>query len=414
VSELERRLLANLTDNHEMGTAWELGLRSVHFTELVCKAMFDFMVDYWHTDQQRMMPTLSVLAKQFPGIELPIDEDLSTTWATEQLKNDFANTAIQEKMLEGAKIAHTDPQEAVRFLRSEFHSMAENVTPRYSRSDMALNIVERRTRYLERAEGQRRGVTLGIPALDDHVGGLLPGELCVVGAYSKTGKTMWLANVAIAARRSGIVPIFFSLEMPKEEIEDRLDAMFSGISYDRLSKSKLNMDEMRHLAACQEELADLGGLKVEAPEEGDRTVAAIVNRARYADALLPIIDQLSFMEPGRSVRDLKEHHSVIMRGLKAEIGKASAGKVPCVLAVQFNRESQRRHEGVGLDSFANATEVEATSDLCLGLWRNAEMEKANQMQMKLLGARRSRTASWLLNWHLYGRTEITMDRVLTE
>jgi len=105
---------------------------------------------------------------------------------------------------------------------------------------------------------------------------------------------------------------------------------------------------------------------------------------------------------------------VIMRQLKAEIGRASAGRVPCVLAVQFNRESQRRHEGVGLDSFANATEVEATSDLCLGLWRNAEMEQANQMQMRLLGARRSRTASWLLNWHLFGRTEISMDRVLDE
>ena len=86
MSELERRLLANLTSNREMVTAWELGLRSVHFTELVCKAMFDFMVDYWHTEQQRMMPTLAVLTKQFPGIELPIDEDLSTTWATEQLK----------------------------------------------------------------------------------------------------------------------------------------------------------------------------------------------------------------------------------------------------------------------------------------------------------------------------------------
>ena len=36
MSELERRLLANLTSNREMVTAWELGLRSVHFTELVC------------------------------------------------------------------------------------------------------------------------------------------------------------------------------------------------------------------------------------------------------------------------------------------------------------------------------------------------------------------------------------------
>jgi replicative DNA helicase len=355
-----------------------------------------------------------VVANQFPGIALPTDEVISTTWAVEKLKNDFSALQIQEKMLEAAKLTMVDPQGAVKYLRAEMHAMAEDITPRHSRTNMALNIDERRQRYLERTQGDSQGVTLGIPELDAWTNGLLPSELAVIGAYSKTGKTMFLANAAVAARNAGLLPIFFTLEMPKGEIEDRIDAMFSGLSYDRLSHSRLTIEEMSVLHEKQAELAALGDLLIEQPEGADRTAAALVNRARHVGANLIIIDQLSEMEAGRRTKDLKEHHSVCMKQLKTELGRGSAGRLPALLAVQLNRESQTRREGIGLDSFANATEIEAICDLALGLWRNPEMVKNATMKLQILGARRSGLREWLLHWHLIKRTEISVERVIED
>lgn len=415
MSELERRLLAKLTtDPAEMMTVWEMGLRSQVFEEPICQAVYAFIIDYWRTERMRLVPPLSIVQTEFPGVEFPVDQDISSTYLAQRFMESYATANLHMEMLEAAKVAAQDPRGAVKLLLGRMYEVNESVMPRHSRSNMATNVEDRRRRYLERTEGTGMGATLGIAELDAHVNGLYPGELAVVGGYSKTGKTMYLAKVAIEARKAGFTPIIFSLEMPKEEIEDRLDAMYSGVSYDRLIHSRLSMEEAQVLHGAQERLTLLGDIPIEQPEEGDRTAGALVNRARYAGANYLIIDQLSFMEPGHKVKDLKEHHSVIMKALKTEIGKGSAGRLPCLLAVQLNRQSQNRSEGIGLDSFANATEIEATCDLALGLWRNAEMAQNNTMKMEILGCRRSSQVAWQLHWHLRNKTEISVERVLDE
>ena len=411
MSELERRLLGQLTDPEAVKTVWGMGLSAEAFQEPICAAIYEFIVSYWQSEQLKLAPTVAVIAHEFQGLILPVDppdQKLSTQWLAQTVKNSYASTTVQEVMLEAAKLTVTDPEGAVRMLRDRAHHVAETMTPRHSRTDMATSIEDRRRRYYERTqEGEAaRGAPLGIPELDAHTNGLQDGELAVIGGFSKTGKTMFLALSAVAARRAGYTPVFFTLEMTVKEIEDRLDAMLSGLSYNRLSHSSLSVDELEVLHRAQEEFSELGHLHVEQPEDTDRTVPALVNRARHVGANYLIIDQLSFMQPSRRVKDLKEHHSVIMRDLKTEIGRAAVGAMPCELAVQFNRDSQSRKEGIGLDSFANATEVEATCDLAIGLYRNQEMRTNRTMLAEILGSRRSDTMKMLLYWDLIGSTTI--------
>ena len=409
MSELERRFLGQLTTPEAISTVWDLGVRPEIFQEPICATIYDFIIKYWQAEQQRLAPTPMVIAQQFAGVVLPVDQELSVHWLAKSIKDAYASTNIQETMMEVAAITVTDPEGAVKLLRDRAHHIAETLTPRHSRANMATDVEDRRRRYLEREpgdDGRVAGATLGIPELDAITNGLQNGELAVIGAYSKTGKTMLLALIAVAARRAGYTPVFFTLEMTKEEIEDRLDAMLSGISYDRLSKSKLTIDELAALHRLQEEFAALGDLFVEQPDDADRTVPALVNRARHIGANYLIIDQLSFMEPTRKVKDLKEHHTAIMRELKVEIGRGSVGRMPCALAVQFNRDSQRRNEGIGLDSFANSTDVEATCDFAIGLYRNQEMVTNRTMLAEILGGRRSKRKKMLLYWDLEDTTTI--------
>lgn len=222
--------------------------------------------------------------------------------------------------------------------------------------------------------------------------------------HTLTHNTMFLLHAAAHALRQGYRPMVFTLEMSIKEINTRLAALFSGVSYDRLSHRRLRDTEKDKLWAALEEYQKLGGISVEAPEEGDRTVASLLARARQYGADYLIIDQLSEMEAVGRTQTLKEHHAQVVKALKREIGRVGM-EIPCLLAAQLRRND----EEITLESFSNATEIEAAADILLGLWRNQDMRNNAAMALKILGSRRSDIADFVLNWELGAATEISVE-----
>jgi len=406
MSDFERKILSHLTDSAEMTRVWEMGLRPEVFEEPINQAVFVFIMDYWYTEQMQMVPTREILEYEFPGITLQDTVEESITYLVEVLQRRYATNKLQEMIRDAASTTVEDPQGTLKGLFSNAYSAAENIVPRFARSNMATSVEQRRLRYVNRQENQGSGVTLGFPVLDHHTNGLRPGELCAVGAFSKVGKTMFLANAAIQARKQGATPLFITLEMSKEEIEDRLDAIYSEVSYNRLTHGELTTQEVFRLRAAQDEFSQLGDLYIERPMEGERTVPHIVSRTRQLGADYLIIDQLSFMEPTGQHRELTSKHAEIVATLKKEIARDSAGQIPCLLAVQLNRASLNQAEGVGLQNFANTSVIEQTVDLAIGLSRSRDERANHLMRLDILGARRSEIQAWILRWELINETKL--------
>jgi replicative DNA helicase len=67
------------------------------------------------------------------------------------------------------------------------------------------------------------------------MGGIRAGQLAIIGARLKTGKTWFGLKSFIEQIRQRINPIFFTLELSIEEIEHRLWLFGQGFSYDKLS-----------------------------------------------------------------------------------------------------------------------------------------------------------------------------------
>jgi hypothetical protein len=144
-----------------------------------------------------------------------------------------------------------------------------------------------------------------------------------------------------------------------------------------------------------------------------------VSRARQVGADILIIDQLSFIDADRAYTGdsaLRMKHGDLVFELKDEISRESAGKLPCVMAVQLNRAAAAGGGGGRgeLYNFANSSMVEQTVDLALGLWRNQEMRANNAMGLDIMGSRRCDTRSWTLAWHLSDRTEIRIREEFLE
>jgi hypothetical protein len=185
--------------------------------------------------------------------------------------------------------------------------------------------------------------------------------------------------------------------------------MFSGVSYNELSKRRLTSTGLTQLYRAQEATAAMGlGLRIESPDEGERTVAHLTARARHTGSTLLLIDQLSFMEETQKYPSEKQRQGSILKQLKNEITRQSRGKLPCVLAVQLRRESLERKDGPEINDFADAAEVERTCDLLLSLSRTTGQRSRNEMVLSILGGRRCEIATWLLNWNLLTSTTISV------
>lgn len=414
-SAIERKLLSKMTELSEITRVWEMGLRQEVFEDPLNRFVFVFMVDYWLNNQMQHAPTWVVMESEYPQLTLDAEVEESTDWLVGWLQKRYASAEVQELLRSAAKTCNDDPATTLDLLWHNAYDAAQITAPRYARVDITETIVARRERYSHDVQNlTRAGVSIGLTELDDHTRGILPGELCAAAAYTKTGKSWMLANSFVSALRNGLRPLFFTLEMGVPEIEDRIDALYSGVSYQRLSQRELEPQEVIRLREAQDEMADRTGGFIERPQRGERTVKHMVSRARQLGADLLIVDQLSFIDATRDYSGdsaLRMKHGEVIFELKDEISRENAGKIPCLLAVQLNRQAATQGGGGGrgeLYNFANSSMVEQTVDMALGLWRNTEMRANNAMGLDIMGSRRCDTKSWTLAWHLTDRSEISI------
>lgn len=413
MSTVERKLLSKMTELDSIQRVYDHGVRPEVFEEPINRAVFEFMMNYWLTAKMKAAPTWVAMETEFPFIPLDTEVEETVDWLCDWLKKRFSVNTAQDIIRRTAQQVNEDPTKALGAMWHEAYDAVQVTAPRNLAVDMSQTTAARRERYArDKDSPDLRGMTLGLAELDEHTRGLLPGELAAVAAYTKVGKSWLLANAFVSAHKIGRRPLLYTLEMDIEDMEDRIDCLYSGVSHSRLIGRNLSFEEMDRLLVSQEELQKAGLAPLARPERGDRTVKAMTTRARQLGADLLLIDQLSWVDAERDYsgdKAMTMKHGELIVDIKEEISRASAGKIPCFMAIQLNRETMREPSGGGrgaLKNFANSSMIEQTVDFALGLWQNQDMRNSNLMGLDIMGSRRGDRKSWMLDWHLSSRTEI--------
>lgn len=171
---------------------------------------------------------------------------------------------------------------------------------------------------------QKRGlVPTGLSPLDGLLaGGILPGEMLVVGARTGIGKTALSCQIALNALLAGKRFAYFSIEMSAGQILARLALSFGNdpVFFERLKASSVRVYD------------DI--VKAEA-------VAATVMKDGPFD--LVIVDHLSIMRhPQAAKQGRVQEVSAITREVKL---MAQTMKAPVIAACQLNRQVTGREDG---------------------------------------------------------------------
>jgi replicative DNA helicase len=228
-----------------------------------------------------------------------------------------------------------------------------------------------------------------------------PSHLYLLNDFIPTHNSWSLVNSFVRAREAGYTPFLCTMELPVADMEERLDAVISGVSHHQLQRGNLMTADITKLKEAQEEFAALGAAYIEKPPRDERSVIYIVNKAREMGANLLLIDQLSFMQPRHYHTDEKDKIKEIMSDLKIEISENEVSMMPVILAAQFNRQMMDKATGKpGMQHIGLSSSIEQIVDIAYGLRQTREMRANKSMMLDIMGFRRGNPMSYLLEWEL--------------
>jgi replicative DNA helicase len=231
---------------------------------------------------------------------------------------------------------------------------------------------------MERIEALQRGgqtvtgVPTGFADLDDLTSGFQPADLVVIAARPSMGKTALTLNIAQHAAIEARVPIaFFSLEMSKESLVQRMLTSEARVDAQRLRKGMLRDDDFPRLARAA---GILSSAPVYIDDTPGITMLEMRSKARRlkadADLGLIIVDYLQLMQGPANSESRQQEVSMISRSLK---GLAKELNVPVVALSQLSRApEQRAGEDKGRPQLSDLREsgaIEQDSDVILFIYR---------------------------------------------
>ncbi|NOX59670.1 MAG: replicative DNA helicase [Planctomycetes bacterium] len=184
------------------------------------------------------------------------------------------------------------------------------------------------------------GLPSGFSELDELTTGFQPGDLIVIAARPSMGKTALALNIAehlTAVEKRAAV--FFSMEMSREQVAQRMLCSRGRIDAQRFRKRMLNDEEKRDFADTCEELANAPLLIDDTPGMSPMELRAKARRLKAQKNIeIVLVDYLQLMHvPGAESR--QQEVSEISRGLKA-LGREL--NVPIIAMAQLNRMVEGR------------------------------------------------------------------------
>jgi len=219
----------------------------------------------------------------------------------------------------------------------------------------------------------------GFKDLDKELRGIAPGEVLIIIAYSGTFKSALLQFLLLrSARDTGLLSLFFSLEMPAAKLFEREVAMTSGINGYTCEYRWRN--EPVEANALQLAARDGGGknmLVCERPGLNVEQVGRYIDAAKRNHGEIGVVgvDYLGLMSaPGKTLFEKTAHLGPALKNLAKE------KNVPLLVLAQVNRESVKNHAEIEAHSAKGGGDIEASADFMLGL----QQQKQGQLTLKIL------------------------------
>lgn len=355
--EAEKSVLgAILIDSSAIHLVAEM-LRSEFFYSLEHQLVYSAMIGLFEKQQPIDVVTLKNEIQQLGNIKriggASYLSDLINTVPTSAYIEHYAKIVkdhyvkrkliqVSSRMVEQAFDDRGDTRKLLDMAETEIFALSQQQSHR----DF-IEIKEILTESFERLEefmkaGKKlRGLATGFTDLDAKLAGMQDANLLILAARPGIGKSTFALNVALAVAMKEKQPVgFFSLEMSKEELVDRLLVNQADIDAWKLKTGKLSDHEMKQL---MEGMGDLSTAQIFIDDTPGISVLEMRTKARKLkmekDIKLLIVDYLQLADSGKKFESRVNEVSFVSQQLK---NLARELRIPVLALSQLNRSVEQR------------------------------------------------------------------------
>jgi replicative DNA helicase len=405
-------------------------VRDVIPTEVGRKLVL-WAIEYYFENGRKVAPSkdaiMTTWGDQLTPLDIEINDDIETDsvqWAVDQLRHDYADYMVGDQFVQSLASAmrKADGPDRVNVALEYsqlLHVLTQSLISRKNEMDGAEGLSDAIDRYEQMvAEGhQFRGMTFGLPEIDDHIRGVHPGEIAVVAATSGGGKSWFSLIVLLEEFKRGRKTILFTLENDVEMTFDRIACVKCRVDYEKWQRGEVEEGDLlrvKEFLKIMEEAPNKPIIVQPAPIEA--TGAAMVRRAIIEECDSIIIDQLSHIQPvvGSRARQRNEVIADIVRDLHNLINQPGM-KIPLLLLHQINRKGREEARKIGrylMEHMGEATQVENDASHVLAIYQSPDHEIAEQAEIQMLKCRRMRKRDWEVTWRP-GMGDVRIRREVT-
>lgn len=221
----------------------------------------------------------------------------------------------------------------------------------------------------ERATGHRTRIPTGIPRLDEAIfGGWNGGNLIVLSARPSVGKSAIMLQMAVEACRAGFPATVYSLEMPNQELGQRLLLSTGEVKQKSLMEDEgvktMEWDRVERAIGRFDGLPLSINTRLRTLDEICNDIVLQHQRGRCAVAF---IDHLHIIAGANS--RLTSYQQISERTRRFKLLAMDCG-IPIVLLAQLNRLSESENRPPEMRDLRDSGSIEQDADIVLMLSRH--------------------------------------------
>lgn len=336
-----------------------------------------------------------------------------------------AEKATRRKLIKASEdivnISFSDSESTVQEILEEAEKRLFAVSQRTTTQDL-ISIEQILTESFDRLDelhknkGRLRGIRTGWKDLDNMTAGLQRSDLIILAARPAMGKTTLVTNLIqnVATNEKQAV-LFFSLEMSKDQLVDRMLSGEAGVDAWNIRTGNLSDDDFEKLGAA---MGSLSEAPIYIDDTPGITVMEMRTKARREAQKHPlgliVIDYLQLMSGSRGGSEFNRVQEVseISRGLKLIARELN---VPVIALSQLSRSVESRNPQVPqLSDLRESGSIEQDADIVAFLYRedyyNPETDRQHIADLIIAKHRNGPTGRVELYFHPQQLKFLSLDK----
>ncbi len=265
----------------------------------------------------------------------------------------------------------------------------------------AIAVAQENLENLSKNNSAITGLQTGFLDLDKATAGLHAGEMIIIAARPGMGKTAFALNIATnAAQHTKKAIAVFNLEMPAEQLVNRMRSAVGQVDSYKIQTGQLNHEDWKRINEANSQLSETN---IQIVDDASITCSEIKakcrNLANREEGLgLVIIDYLQLVTTGGKRPESRQQEvSDISRAFKT---MAMELKVPVIALAQLSRSAEKRENNQPmLADLRESGSLEQDADMVLFINRN-DYYKAKEQ----LDAQKNVVADIIIAKHRKGST----------